>query len=249
LALFLLAQVIERQGDLATARSYVEESQTIWRELRDERNLAFTFTVLGRIALAQGDHIRASSLCTEGLHIALRVQDKWCIGCFLGSFVGLAASQQQSERALCLAAATDAVFQMIGTPLPLATGKLVERSRAKAMQAVDVHTLARAQAQGQAMTLEQAVAYALEPLPEETPVARPVTPERTTPTSAYPAGLSAREVEVLRLIAQGLTNAQVAERLVVSAHTVHTHLRTIYGKLDVTSRAAATRFAVEHHLV
>jgi DNA-binding NarL/FixJ family response regulator len=56
-------------------------------------------------------------------------------------------------------------------------------------------------------------------------------------------------VEVLRLIAQGLTDAQVAERLVISAHTVHAHLRAIYGKLDVTSRAAATRFAMEHHLV
>ena len=52
-----------------------------------------------------------------------------------------------------------------------------------------------------------------------------------------------------RLIAQGLTDAQVAERLVVSAHTVHAHLRSIYGKLDVTSRAAATRFAVDYHLV
>jgi DNA-binding NarL/FixJ family response regulator len=56
-------------------------------------------------------------------------------------------------------------------------------------------------------------------------------------------------VEVLRLIAQGLTDAQGAERLVLSAHTVHAHLRSIYGKLDVTSRAAATRFAMDHHLV
>jgi DNA-binding NarL/FixJ family response regulator len=56
-------------------------------------------------------------------------------------------------------------------------------------------------------------------------------------------------VEVLRLIAQGLTDAQVAEWLVVSAHTVQAHLRSIYGKLDVTSRAAAIRFAVDHHLV
>jgi DNA-binding NarL/FixJ family response regulator len=56
-------------------------------------------------------------------------------------------------------------------------------------------------------------------------------------------------VEVLRLIAQGLTDAQVAERLIVSAHTVHAHLRAIYGKLEVTSRAAATRVAVEHQLV
>jgi ATP/maltotriose-dependent transcriptional regulator MalT len=49
---------------------------------------------------------------------------------------------------------------------------------------------------------------------------RPVTPQPTTPTSLYPAGLTTHEVEVLRLIAQGLTDAQVAERLVISAHTV-----------------------------
>jgi DNA-binding NarL/FixJ family response regulator len=57
----------------------------------------------------------------------------------------------------------------------------------------------------------------------------------TTSAGAYPAGLTRREVEVLRLIAQGLTDAQVAERLVISAHTVHAHLRAIYGKLEVTS--------------
>ena len=100
------------------------------------------------------------------------------------------------------------------------------------------------------MTLEQAVAYALEQTPEVTPpIAPPMTLQPTTPTAAYPAGLTAREVDVLRLIAQGLTDAQVGERLMVSAHTVHAHLRSIYSKLDISSRAAATRFAVEHHLV
>jgi hypothetical protein len=56
---------------------------------------------------------------------------------------------------------------MIGTPLPLATGELVERARAQAMLVVDAATQAAAHAEGQAMTLEQAVAYALEEaLPE-----------------------------------------------------------------------------------
>jgi DNA-binding NarL/FixJ family response regulator len=81
------------------------------------------------------------------------------------------------------------------------------------------------------------------------PAPPPTTPEPIVGAAAYPAGLTAREVEVLRLVAQGLTDAQVAERLIVSAHTVHAHLRAIYGKLEITSRAAATRFAVDHHLV
>ena len=65
----------------------------------------------------------------------------------------------------------------------------------------------------------------------------------------YPAGLSVREVEVLRLVAEGLTDADVANHLSISPRTVGQHLRSVYNKLGVSSRAAATRFAVEHHLV
>ena len=49
-------------------------------------------------------------------------------------------------------------------------------------------------------------------------------------------------------MAQGLTNEQVAERLIISPRTLEKHLESIYGKLGVSSRAAATRFAVEHQL-
>ncbi len=77
-------------------------------------------------------------------------------------------------------------------------------------------------------------------------------PDSTSIPSAamvYPAGLTAREVQVLRLVATGLSDAQVAAQLVVSPRTVTTHLQSIYGKLGVNSRAAATRFAVEHGLL
>ena len=63
-----------------------------------------------------------------------------------------------------------------------------------------------------------------------------------------PAGLSEREIEVLHLVAEGLTDAQVADRLSLSPRTVSQHLRSIYNKLGVNSRAAATRFAVERGL-
>jgi ATP/maltotriose-dependent transcriptional regulator MalT len=65
---------------------------------------------------------------------------------------------------------------------------------------------------------------------------------------AFPAGLSTREVEVLRLVAQGLTNTQVAAQLFLGPRTVETHLRSIYNKLGVSTRAAATHFAVSHGL-
>jgi DNA-binding NarL/FixJ family response regulator len=68
-------------------------------------------------------------------------------------------------------------------------------------------------------------------------------------TSPAPDGLTAREVEVLRLVAQGLTNEQVAQQLVISPRTVNTHLTSIYSKIGVSSRSAATRYAMEHHLI
>jgi DNA-binding NarL/FixJ family response regulator len=67
--------------------------------------------------------------------------------------------------------------------------------------------------------------------------------------ATYPGGLTAREVEVLRLVARGLTDTQVAQQLVISRRTVNAHLTSIYGKLQISSRSAATRYALEHHLV
>lgn len=65
----------------------------------------------------------------------------------------------------------------------------------------------------------------------------------------WPGGLTAREVEVLRLLARGHPNREIAQLLVVSPKTVSHHVEHIYSKLDVSSRAGATLFAVEHGLV
>ena len=62
-------------------------------------------------------------------------------------------------------------------------------------------------------------------------------------------GLSGRELEVLRLVAAGRTNREIAASLVISEHTVARHLQNIFAKLGISSRAAATAFAFEHDLV
>ena len=95
------------------------------------------------------------------------------------------------------------------------------------------------------MTPEQA-------LTAQGPATMTIEPSSAPPIKrllAYPDGLTVREVEVLRLVAQGLTNAQVAEQLVISPRTVDTHLKAIYSKIGVSSRSAATRYAMEHKLV
>ena len=97
------------------------------------------------------------------------------------------------------------------------------------------------------MSLDEVLsARATLPSKQTPPPAQPAPSDRA-PT--YPASLSAREVEVLRLLAQGLSDAEIAGHLVVSPRTVNTHLTSIYHKLQVTSRSAATRYAIEHQIV
>jgi DNA-binding NarL/FixJ family response regulator len=102
------------------------------------------------------------------------------------------------------------------------------------------------------MTLEQTFAIleritiparSIPTVPQSTAVMKP----SLSPT--YPNDLTTREVEVLLLLSAGLTSAQIAEQLVISLLTVNTHVRSIYSKLGVTSRSAATRYAIEHKLV
>ena len=89
-------------------------------------------------------------------------------------------------------------------------------------------------------------------LPEEAPQSAQTSATASLSaleSAPYPAGLTAREVDVLRLLAQGLTNKQIAEQLVLSPKTVNSHLASIFRKTDVSTRAAATRFAFEQNLL
>jgi DNA-binding NarL/FixJ family response regulator len=64
-----------------------------------------------------------------------------------------------------------------------------------------------------------------------------------------PAGLTPREVEVLTLLARGLSNKQIGVHLTISAKTVGNHVEHIYSKIDASSRAAASLFAMQHALL
>ena len=82
------------------------------------------------------------------------------------------------------------------------------------------------------------------------PVSPTVLPVGSTESIFPPAyeELTPRETQVLRLLATGLSNKQIAERLVLSSHTVNGHIHSIFGKLALNSRSAATRYALEYHI-
>ena len=114
---------------------------------------------------------------------------------------------------------------------------------------LDEQVFATAWAQGQEMSPEQAVAARHRCTQATSLSAGEKQPVMNTlsPRSLYD-DLTQRERDVLRLVAQGLTDAQVAEHLVISRRTVNFHLTSIYRKLEISSRSAATRYALEYHL-
>jgi DNA-binding NarL/FixJ family response regulator len=128
----------------------------------------------------------------------------------------------------------------------------MERDIAAARAQLDAATWEAAWAEGRAMSLEQAIAYALEDaaLPDRTdPLdVQPTSTAVTSPshTDRELAALTPREREVLRLVAQGYTDQAVATRLGLRPRTVSSYLTAIYGKLGVRTRTAAAHWLLEH---
>ncbi len=96
---------------------------------------------------------------------------------------------------------------------------------------------------GAALDLGSAAAYAL----RQIDVARRDPDQQAR--RARPAGLSRREVEVLRLLADGRTSGEIATHLFISPRTAEHHVQNIYTKIGVSGRAAATRWAIRHEVV
>ncbi|HEX5506477.1 MAG TPA: LuxR family transcriptional regulator [Thermomicrobiales bacterium] len=254
-ALSLLAGDRCRQGAFAAARPLVEESLAIARDLGERRRIGQRLHLLGEVALALGDLPAARRHYQEALVICREIGARLYISRILDGLAGLAAAEDRPARAARLFGAASALRDTVGTgaPLPHVNEAFYERIQARARAALDEATFAAAWAAGRLLTPEEALAAPDEPAdgappdPQGHGGARAPAPPASSPGAA-PAGLTPREVDVLRLVAEGLTDGQVAARLFVSPRTVNAHLRAIYGKLGVASRSAATRWAADHRL-
>jgi len=251
-----LGYIAGQQGDYVTARAQFEMALALRRAEADKWMIAEALILLGEVLQRQGELEQASNLYGEGLVLVREVGDKAVMAHLLHQFGTLAQTQRKYERAACLFAVA---AEMGNLSAGITFHTLVdltdqEREIALLRTQLDEGAFAARWAEGQTMRVEQAIEYAL-----AAPAAPgalsllsgddPVAPARPEGARTYPAGLTAREVEVLRLLAQGLTYAQIADKLVISRRTVNWHATSLYSKLGVTSRFAATRFASEHHLL
>jgi predicted ATPase/DNA-binding CsgD family transcriptional regulator len=236
-ALFLLGTIAKGRGDDAQALTLYQQSLALARETGTTRNISLVYSRLGELASRQGDVVQANALYRESLSLAQTFEAKAVGGWSLLGLARVARAQGHYGLAASLLGAASARLN-VTIDLNPAERADYEREVAVTRTYLGQETYAQAQEKGRSMTTEQALT-ASEPA---------MTAKHHAP-SAYPDGLTVREVEVLRLVALGLPDAQVADKLVISPRTVQGHLRSIYNKIAVNSRSAATRYAIDHKLI
>jgi predicted ATPase/DNA-binding CsgD family transcriptional regulator len=245
----LSAQVALSSGDALEARSLLEESLVLSKEIGHRHGTASALALLARVAVRQGELVTARTLYEESLTITREIGDTSNTASCLEELAGVAVAQQNPVWAARLLGAAEVLRDTLGTPVPPVERPLYERSVANTRAQLGEKAYVQALIEGRSMTPEQAVAaQGLETLSTAS-ATKQLPPAATRPLPHFPDGLTAREVDVLRLLAQGMTDAQIAEQLVISPRTVNNHLTSIYQKIQVSSRSAATRYAVDHRLV
>lgn len=236
------------QGDTATAQAAFEAALVHSRELGDRQKIAVMLHGLGRVAAEQGDTERAYDCLHQSMTLQLDINDGKGIATSIESFAALSAAQHNTPHAALLYGAAEALREKLDLPLPQIDRERHTRLIQSITEELGEQAVAALWARGRATPPDRALAEA-DTIIETQRLGSggPRGPDRSA--LSLPAGLTEREAEVLRLLAQGMTNAQIAEQLIVSTPTVNAHVRSIFSKLGVTKRSAATRFAVEHALV
>jgi predicted ATPase/DNA-binding CsgD family transcriptional regulator len=248
-ALTILGWVSLLQEDVTVARSLQEESLIASRELGNQRGIAHSLSALGEIEYTMGNFVQACERYEESLALLMRLDDRLMIAIYLERLARVAVAQDEVIWAVHLLSTAQALRQIMGTPTTPIERVAGEHIFITLHTLVDEHVFITAWAKGQAMSPEQAIAARSLSTQATSLTQREKPPMMNilSPRSLHD-DLTLRERDVLRLVAQGLTNAQVAERLVISPRTVNFHLTSIYSKLQVSSRSAATRYALESHL-
>jgi len=257
-ALSSLAKIAERQGDLAGAASLLEESLSLFRQGGYAYACAGVLSDLAALSLRSekagtpADYARVRALFTESLSLYKELGHQsgvaWCLE-GLAWVALLQGDRESAYRASQLFGVVEKLLSSIGIAFTPADQEehtnRVETTRA----ALGESAFLAAWGEGQGMSVEQAIELATRPTQgQPSPdAARATSP--THITSSASSELSGRELEVLRLVAQGKSNPEIADELFLSINTVQVHLRRIYAKLGVASRTEATRYAFENDLM
>ena len=262
-----LGLVALTRGDIDRAEAFYRAASAMQRERECSGGESHIYAHivsagLGDIARARGEDERAIGLYQESLLLGWRYRNLRSIDYAIGGIAGALAALGKQALAARLFGACESVHlaygfnfaletfdrqRALGLPEPWARADtdcgefqhLREslRSRPVLPPIADPEAASEQWMAGRQLALETAVAEALA-----------VRVERSAASSDDTCGLSARELDVLRLLVEGNTDAEIASALFISQRTAATHIRHIYDKLGVSSRAAAAALAVRRGL-
>ena len=243
-ATHLLGIVAFAYGDFERAIVRHQEALAIWRRLGDTGYVADALAHVGRAELFAGRPERARAAYREALNLSAETHDNLNVVRSLEGCGGLAAADGDLDRAAQLLAAASFLRDRFGIYRRPPTQAGFERMLVDVRDRLDEATFAAAWLDGSSLSLDEAIV-----------VARAVTsmPEAATVNGGRAAGaqthgLTKRELEVLRLVGQHLTDREIADRLFIARRTVSKHVEAILAKLGVSSRREAAAEARRLHL-
>jgi non-specific serine/threonine protein kinase len=235
-SLLILGFVANSRRDHERAMALYEESQALAREAGDGFAISLSLGVGALAALGLGDHQRTWALCEEGLKLSRQLKMTHLTAAYLHVAASLAGAEGRAARSARLWGAAESLREAIGAVLSPFERHLYEPYIDVARARLDEPAWETAWTVGKALSLEEAIEHALSAEERAPPAFR---------VSQTGQVLTAREVEVLRLISSGASNKEIAEELSLSVHTVKRHVVNILHKLDVNSRARAVARARE----
>jgi DNA-binding CsgD family transcriptional regulator len=222
-------------GARSDAEVYLERSVAAFQAAGNAGGgSAMAFMRWGQVARANGDRSRANAYFRASVEHAWDARDLWALPNALEG----SATVADLKRAARLCGAAEALRESTGNQVSRALARpehwrTIEDLRARLSEP----TVAAAWSAGRALSLGEAVAEAL------------ALPPSGKELAGTPDELTSREREVLRLLTEGLTDAEIGHVLFISPHTVATHVKRILAKLAVGSRAAAVGVAFRRGLV
>jgi DNA-binding CsgD family transcriptional regulator/tetratricopeptide (TPR) repeat protein len=231
---FFLGQVARAQAKFDDAAGFYTRAVALTRQAGDSNNLVFTLANFGQLNFFRGHYEAAGVMYREALAAARDGSNRHGMSFCLSALPQLAQVLNCPERAARLLGVTEALRERLG----------VRTSPSRPAGDWDL-TAARSElgddrfdallAEGRAMKLDDAIEYALAP---DAPaiVGAPRVDDTLTP----------REVEVVALVAQGMSNRQIADKLVISTRTADRHVGNILSKLGLASRTQVATWALQH---
>jgi predicted ATPase/DNA-binding NarL/FixJ family response regulator len=243
-----VASVALALGDYLDASILAEESFQVGRPLNYAVQMLEASSILIRVANAQGDVERASRYVMDSVAIIRAVRDKAVLSAWLQALAELQLARRQAASAIRVLAAANGLFESTGASLQPAARTYRDRLLAAGRAALSEQEYQQAQTSGRALNMNEAIEAACSAAASLVPILNTSSsPERLGQPDRF--GLTPRELDVLQLIAEGLSDREIAERLYISHRTVMRHVTGILTKLDVGSRTAAATLAVRDGIV